>query len=285
MPEDHRGGQRAADALDEARGDQHPCVCATAQSSDAAVKIARPMRKIRRWPIRSPSRPGEQQQAAEGDQVGVDDPGEVALREAEVVLDRGQRDVHDRRVEDDHQHARAEHVEREPAGAVGTWSLLVDVSLVICWYLPSGGSDNGGRAASYTHWYEKTTWVANLCSRCTVGTMSTSRTYGDACGIARALDSSGSALGADAVRELLLGPQALHRPPRRPPPPRARTSSPCACATWRRTGVVPAASSPRRRPPKVYELTERRPGAFAPVLDALGLLGRARAAARPRPTG
>ena len=31
---------------------------------------------------------GEQQQAAEGDQVGVDDPGEVALREAEAVLDR-----------------------------------------------------------------------------------------------------------------------------------------------------------------------------------------------------
>ena len=62
---------------------------------------------------------GEQQQAAEGDQVGVDDPGEVALGEAEVVLDRGQRDVDDRRVEDDHQHPRAEDVEGEPAAVFG----------------------------------------------------------------------------------------------------------------------------------------------------------------------
>ena len=59
--------------------------------------------------------PGEQEQAAEGDQVGVDDPGEARLREAEVVLDRGQRDVHDGDVEDDHQHPRAEHVEGDPA--------------------------------------------------------------------------------------------------------------------------------------------------------------------------
>ena len=66
---------------------------------------------------------GQQQQAAEGDHVGVDDPGEVALGEAEVVLDRGQGDVDDRRVEDDHQHPRAEDVEGEPAGAVvaGVW--------------------------------------------------------------------------------------------------------------------------------------------------------------------
>jgi hypothetical protein len=33
--------------------------------------------------------PGEQQQAAEGDQIGVDDPGKARLRETEVVLDRG----------------------------------------------------------------------------------------------------------------------------------------------------------------------------------------------------
>ena len=41
---------------------------------------------------------GEQQQAAEGDQVGVDHPRERRLREAEVALDRRQRDVDDRRV-------------------------------------------------------------------------------------------------------------------------------------------------------------------------------------------
>ena len=36
-------------------------------------------------------------------------------REAEVGLDRGQRDVHDARVEHDHQVAQAQHVERQPA--------------------------------------------------------------------------------------------------------------------------------------------------------------------------
>ena len=89
-----------------------------AQSSEAAVKMARPTRKTRRWPtqVAEPSR--QQQQAAEGDHVGVDDPGQLALAEAEIVLDRRQGDVDDRRVEDDHQHARAEHVEGEPAGAV-----------------------------------------------------------------------------------------------------------------------------------------------------------------------
>ena len=63
--------------------------CATPHSSDAVVKTPRPARNTSRREIRSPSRPGEQQQAPEGDQVGVDDPGEARLGEAEVVLDGG----------------------------------------------------------------------------------------------------------------------------------------------------------------------------------------------------
>ena len=59
----------------------------------------------------------EQQEAAEGEQVGVDHPGQRGLREAEVGADRGQRDVHDALVEHDHQVAEAEHVEREPAAS------------------------------------------------------------------------------------------------------------------------------------------------------------------------
>ena len=62
--------------------------------------------------------PAEQQEAAERQQVGVDDPRQRRLAEAEVLADRGQGDVHDRRVEDDHEIARAEHDQREPAGAV-----------------------------------------------------------------------------------------------------------------------------------------------------------------------
>ena len=60
----------------------------------------------------------EQQEAAEGQQIGVDDPRERLLREAEIVADRRQGDVHDRGIEHDHQVAEAEHVEGEPAGAL-----------------------------------------------------------------------------------------------------------------------------------------------------------------------
>ena len=40
----------------------------------------------------------------------------AGARTGEVGADRGQRDVHDRRVEDDHQNARAEDVKGGPAG-------------------------------------------------------------------------------------------------------------------------------------------------------------------------
>ena len=61
----------------------------------------------------------EEQESAEREQVGVHDPGQRGLREAEVGTDRRQRDVHDRRVEHDHQIAQAEGDEGEPAGAIG----------------------------------------------------------------------------------------------------------------------------------------------------------------------
>ena len=45
--------------------------------------------------------PAQQQEAAEGEDVGVDDPGQVALGEVERFADRRQRHVDDRGVEDD----------------------------------------------------------------------------------------------------------------------------------------------------------------------------------------
>ena len=118
-PEDDRRRQGAADALHEARADQHALGLrdraqqrragehGEADQEDAALadQVADPA--------------GQQQQPAERDQVGVDDPGEVGLGETKIVLDRGQRHVHDRRVEDDHQHAEAEHVQGCPAVGVG----------------------------------------------------------------------------------------------------------------------------------------------------------------------
>ncbi len=57
----------------------------------------------------------EQEEAAEGEHVGVDDPGQVLLGEVERVADRGQGDVDDRGVEDDDELGRAEQDQRQPA--------------------------------------------------------------------------------------------------------------------------------------------------------------------------
>src|SRR4051812_31119435 len=62
--------------------------------------------------------PAKEEEAAEREEVGVRDPGERGLSEAEILADRRERDVHDRRVEDDHEVAEAEYEESDPAPAV-----------------------------------------------------------------------------------------------------------------------------------------------------------------------
>ena len=59
--------------------------------------------------------PAEQQEAAEGEDVGVHHPGEVLLREVERLADRGQGDVHDRGVKDDDELGCREQHQRDPA--------------------------------------------------------------------------------------------------------------------------------------------------------------------------
>jgi hypothetical protein len=58
---------------------------------------------------------GQQQQAAERDQIGVDDPAEADRGKAQAVLDGRHRHGHDAAVENDHQHPRGDHPEGEPA--------------------------------------------------------------------------------------------------------------------------------------------------------------------------
>ena len=57
----------------------------------------------------------EQQQAAKGERIGRDDPLPAVGGETEVPLRRRQRDVHDRRVQHDHQLGDAEQGEDRPA--------------------------------------------------------------------------------------------------------------------------------------------------------------------------
>ena len=58
--------------------------------------------------------PAEEQEAAEDQGVGVDHPLQLGRRHLEVLLDRGQRDVHDGRVQDDHELRHADEAEDEP---------------------------------------------------------------------------------------------------------------------------------------------------------------------------
>ena len=62
--------------------------------------------------------PTEEQDAAEEDRVGGDHPLEALLAEVEVGLDRRQRDVDDRDVEDDHELGRHEDGEAKPSATI-----------------------------------------------------------------------------------------------------------------------------------------------------------------------
>ena len=85
-------------------------------TSEATVKTATPGDE-QALPAEQVGRaPAEQQEAAEDERVGVDDPLQARpARSARPVLDRRQRDVHDRRVEHDHELRDADEDEDEPA--------------------------------------------------------------------------------------------------------------------------------------------------------------------------
>jgi hypothetical protein len=57
----------------------------------------------------------QHQETAEDQRVGVDDPLQVVGGEVQAALDRGQRDVHDRVVEHDHELGHARDHEDQPA--------------------------------------------------------------------------------------------------------------------------------------------------------------------------
>ena len=89
-------------------------------TSELTVNTAMPSRKVRRRPSRSPARAPRSRSAAEGEQVGVEHPGELAPGEAEALLDVGQGDVDDGGVEDDHELGREDdEQEHRRAGEQG----------------------------------------------------------------------------------------------------------------------------------------------------------------------
>ena len=54
------------------------------------------------------------EEAAEDERVGAEHPLQVVLREPEILLDRRERDVHDRDVEDHHELDDAQQRQRKP---------------------------------------------------------------------------------------------------------------------------------------------------------------------------
>ena len=112
---DERGGRedRRAEALERARRDQLALAGRQAaeqrgerEEDEADGEDAAAAEQVGHAPA-------EQQEAAEDERVGVDDPGQVLLGEVEVAADRRQRDIDDRGVEDDDELGRGEQGECE----------------------------------------------------------------------------------------------------------------------------------------------------------------------------
>ena len=78
-------------------------VCAAPPMSEASANMSSPVTNVRRLAEQVGGTPAEHQKSGERDRVGVDDPLQVRVGEAEARVDRRQRDVDDRDIEDDHE--------------------------------------------------------------------------------------------------------------------------------------------------------------------------------------
>ena len=117
--QDHRGLHGGADALDEAGGDEEALAGRGAAQDRGDGEEHEPRKEHAPASEQVAEPAGEQQEAAEGDEEGVDDPGQVALAEVQIALDRRQRHIHDRGVEHDHELGQADNHEGHPPAVVG----------------------------------------------------------------------------------------------------------------------------------------------------------------------
>ncbi len=107
--------QCAEGALESAGREEHLLVlCEAAEGGGAGEpEQADDERPLPAVVVSDPA--AEQQQPAEGQRVGGEHPLPVGVGDAQVGLRRRKRDVHDRRVEDDHQLGDRDHGQGEPA--------------------------------------------------------------------------------------------------------------------------------------------------------------------------
>ena len=122
---DHRGRERPADPLHEAGADQHGLAVggATGDGGQHEQRHAGQEHLLAADQVAQAT--GHQEETAEGDQVGVDYPGQAGLAEVEALLNVGEGHVDDGAVEGVHEHGQADDDEGYPAPAVAGRALLL----------------------------------------------------------------------------------------------------------------------------------------------------------------
>ena len=111
-----RRDDRAAEPLNRTRRDQHALRTRQAAGAGGKSKKDYSGKEQPAMPEQIAEPAAKQQKATEGEDVGVHDPDKRRLGEAEIGTYGRQGDIHDRRVEDDHEVAEAENGEGKPGG-------------------------------------------------------------------------------------------------------------------------------------------------------------------------
>ena len=91
-----------------------PASFAIPQPNDAAVNSTSPIVNTQPAAEEVGERPGREHGRRERERVRVDDPLQLREARVEIALDVGQRDVHDRDVEQQHEDRRADRDQRPP---------------------------------------------------------------------------------------------------------------------------------------------------------------------------
>ncbi len=112
--ERNRGDDGAAEPLNRTGDDEEGLRVGKPAGKRRDRELGDPDQEESPLAVEVPEAAGQQQKAAERQQIRVHDPRERGLGEAEVGPNRRQRHVHDRRVEDDHQISQAEQVQGQP---------------------------------------------------------------------------------------------------------------------------------------------------------------------------
>ena len=100
---------RRPDALKRAGAEQHALVLGDRANQRRSAEEGDAGEEHAATPEQVGGAAAEQEEAGEGERVGVDDPLQPGVGETEAAVDRRQRHVHDRDVEDDHELRQADH--------------------------------------------------------------------------------------------------------------------------------------------------------------------------------